>query len=289
LRERLTQLDWISEDTRKQALKKVDAIAIKIGYPDKWRDYSTYPVDQKSYVLNAIQGDAFEFQRNLNKIGKPLDRTEWGITPPTVNAYYNPSFNEIVFPAGILQPPYFDPKADDAINYGAIGAVIGHELTHGFDDEGHQFDAEGNLKSWWTEEDEKNFKARAELVAKQYDDYIGVEDLHINGKLTLGENIADFGGLRIAYRAYHKSLQGKPEPPKIDGFTGDQRFFLAFAQGWKRNTRPETLALLIHTDPHSPARFRVLGPVSRLPEFYEAFHCEQPNGSSKIDFKKTIW
>ncbi len=274
LRDRLLALDWISEATRKQALRKLDAIVVKIGYPDKWRDYSGLAVDAGSYVLNALQASEFEFERNLKKIGQPIDRTEWGMTPPTVDAYYNPNFNEIVFPAGILQPPFFDAKADDATNYGAIGSVIGHELTHGFDDQGRQFDADGNLKSWWTPEDEKNYGARAALIEKQYSGYIAVDMLKINGKLTMGENIADLGGLKIAYLALQKSLEGKPPPSKIGGYTAEQRFFLAFAQGWRRNMRPEAVRLQIATDPHSPARFRVLGPLSNMPEFFSAFGCE---------------
>jgi putative endopeptidase len=274
LRDRIGTLDWIGEDTRKQALRKVDAIKIKVGYPDKWRDYSALMIDQSSYVQNVLRAREFEFQRNLNKLGKPIDRNEWGMTPPTVDAYYNPNFNEIVFPAGILQPPFFDPNADDATNYGGIGSVIGHELTHGFDDQGHQFDADGNLKSWWTESDEKNYASRGALVEAQYNDYVGVETLHINGKLTLGENIADIGGLKIAYYAFQKSLEGKPRPKDIDGFTPEQRFFLAFAQNWRRNTQPEALRLLIQTDPHSPPRYRVLGSVANLPEFAKAFGCQ---------------
>ncbi len=274
LRDRIGTLDWIGEDTRKQALRKVDAIKIKVGYPDKWRDYSALMIDQSSYVQNVLRAREFEFQRNLNKLGKPIDRNEWGMTPPTVDAYYNPNFNEIVFPAGILQPPFFDPNADDATNYGGIGSVIGHELTHGFDDQGHQFDADGNLKSWWTDSDEKNYASRGALVESQYNDYVGVETLHINGKLTLGENIADIGGLKIAYYAFQKSLEGKPRPKDIDGFTPEQRFFLAFAQNWRRNTQPEALRLLIQTDPHSPPRYRVLGSVANLPEFAKAFGCQ---------------
>lgn len=282
LRDRLSQLDWISDETRKQAISKLDAIAVKVGYPDKWRDYSAYSVDQPSYLLNVLQGNEFEFQRNLNKIGKPIDRTEWGITAPTVDAYYNPNFNEIVFPAGILQPPFFDMKADDASNYGSIGSVIGHELTHGFDDQGRQFDADGNLKNWWTEDDEKKYKERAALIEKQYAAYVGVETMHINGKLTLGENIADNGGLKIAYLAFQKSLEGKPHPEKIDGFTAEQRFFLAFAQGWRRNTRDEALRLMLTTDPHSPPRFRVLGSLSNSAEFATAFGCKSAPQASAI-------
>ena len=274
LRDRLMALDWISEATRRQALRKLDAIAVKIGYPDKWRDYSGLAVDAGSYVLNDLQANGFEFERNLKKIGKPIDRAEWGITAPTVDAYYNPNFNEIVFPAGILQPPYFDARADDATNYGSIGSIIGHELTHGFDDQGRQFDADGNLKNWWTPDDEKNYNARAALIEKQFSGYIAVDMLHVNGKLTMDENIADLGGLKIAYLALQKSLQGKPRPLNLDGYTLEQRFFLAFAQGRRRNTRPEAVRLQIATDPHSPPRLRVLGPLSNMPEFFKAFGCE---------------
>ena len=290
LRDRLMSLDWISEATRKQALRKLDAIVVKIGYPDKWRDYSGLAVDGGSYVLNDLQAGEFEFERNLKKIGKPIDRTEWGITTPTVDAYYNPNFNEIVFPAGILQPPFFNALADDATNYGGIGSIIGHELTHGFDDQGRQFDADGNLKNWWTAEDEKNYNARASLIEKQYSGYIAIDSLHINGKLTMGENIADLGGLKIAYLALQKSLEGKPRPPKIDGFTAEQRFFLAFAQGWRRNMRPEAIRLQIATDPHSPARFRVLGPLSNMPEFLSAFGCEGRSSIARPEAQRVkIW
>jgi putative endopeptidase len=290
LRDRLKVLDWISEATRQQALKKLDAIAVKVGYPDKWRDYSALNIDNGSYVTNAMRADEFEFRRNLNKIGKPIDRTEWGMTPPTVNAYYNPNFNEIAFPAGILQPPYFDPEADDATNYGGVGGAIGHELTHGFDDQGRQFDAEGNLKDWWTAEDEKNYMARAAIVEKQYGEYVPMEALHINGKLTMGENIADIGGLKIAYLAFQKSMEGKPRPPAIDGFTPEQRFFLAFAQNWRSNIRPEALRVRLATDPHSPPRFRVLGPLSNMPEFFQAFGCKPGDAGMRAEnIQVKIW
>jgi putative endopeptidase len=290
LRDRLKVLDWISEATRQQALKKLDAINVKIGYPDKWRDYSALTIDDGSYVLNGMRADEFEFQRNLNKIGKPIDRTEWSITTPTVDAYYNPNFNEIVFPAGILQPPFFDPEADDATNYGGVGSVIGHELTHGFDDQGRQFDAEGNLRDWWTAEDQKNYIQRASIVEAQYNDFIPLETLHINGKLTLGENIADLGGLKIAYLAFQKSLEGKPRPPSIDGFTPEQRFFLSFGQNWRRNTRPEALRLMLATDPHSPPRFRVNGPVSNMPEFFAAFGCKPGDAGIRAEnIQVKIW
>jgi predicted metalloendopeptidase len=276
LRDRLTQIDWVGPETRRAALAKLDAIAVKVGYPDRWRDYSKLALDAGTFAGNVLQAEAFEFDRNLAKIGRPVDRAEWGITTPTVDAYYNPSFNEIVFPAGILQPPFFDPQADDAVNYGAIGMVIGHELTHGFDDQGHQFDAQGNLKPWWTPEDEKRYAARAATVERQFSAYVPIENLHINGKLTLGENIADLGGLKIAYLAFHKALAAHPVPAETDGFTPDQRFFVAYAQGWRRNQRPENIRLMIATDPHSPARFRVIGPVSNMPEFAKAFGCAAP-------------
>ncbi len=288
LRDRITELDWMGEATRQSALKKIDAITIKIGYPDTWRDYSSLRADAKSYVENAMQADEFEFQRNLNKIGKPVDKTEWAMTPSTVNAYYNPNYNEIVFPAGILQPPFFDAEADDATIYGGIGFVIGHELTHGFDDEGRQFDAEGNLKDWWTADDEKNFNARAALIEKQFNDYVAIDTMHINGKLTLGENIADLGGLKISFLAFMKTLAGKPAPAPIDGFTAEQRFFLAAGQIWKDITRPETIRLRLSTDPHSPARFRIIGPLSDLPEFAKAFHCESGKMVTK-EKKASIW
>jgi putative endopeptidase len=288
LRDRITALDWIEEATRQQALRKVDAIVVKVGYPDRWRDYARLPVDRGSYAGNVMQAEAFEFDRNLRKIGQPVDRTEWGITAPTVDAYYNPQFNEIVFPAGILQPPFFDPQADDESNYGAIGAVIGHELTHGFDDQGHQFDADGNLKSWWTPQDEKNYAARAEKIEKQYSGYVAVDAEHVNGKLTLGENIADLGGLKIAYLALQKAKSGRVDAPDASGFTSDQRFFLSFAQSWRSNSRPETLRLLIATDPHSPSRFRVLGPTSNLAEFARAFNCK-PAGGASDTMSVSIW
>ena len=271
LRERLQTLEWMGEETRVQAVRKLDAIRIKIGYPDKWRDYSGLKVESDSYVQNVFRANEFEFQRRLDKIGKPVDRDEWGMTPPTVNAYYSPSMNEIVFPAGILQPPFFDPKADDASNYGGIGAVIGHEMTHGFDDSGRQFDADGNLKDWWTPEDAKRFTERSTALANQYSAYVAIDDLHVNGKLTMGENIADLGGLTVAYLALEKTLAGKPRPALIDGFTPEQRFFLAFGQIWRSKLTPERVRLLVQTDPHSPNRWRVFGPLANTPAFREAF------------------
>ncbi|HEV2175868.1 MAG TPA: M13 family metallopeptidase [Terriglobia bacterium] len=266
-------LPWMSEATRKQALAKLAAFTPKIGYPDKWRDYSAYRVTRGPYVENVLAGDLFEFHRDLNKIGKPVDRTEWGMTPPTVNAYYNPLKNEIVFPAGILQPPFFDAKADDAVNYGGMGAVIGHEMTHGFDDQGRKFDAHGNLKNWWTPEDLKNYTARAACVEKQFDGYEVQPGIHENGKLVLGESIADLGGLTIAYKAFEKSLAGKPRPPLIDSLTPEQRFFVSYAQIWAANDRPEFERLMVNLNPHPLDRFRAIAAPSNMPAFEKAFDC----------------
>jgi putative endopeptidase len=287
LRDDLATVSWMSEPTRQAAIKKLDAYTVKIGYPDKWRDYSKLAVDQNAYVLDVLEANRFDFDRDVSKIGKPVDRKEWGMTPPTVNAYYNPSLNEIVFPAGILQPPFFDPEADDAVNYGAIGAVIGHEMTHGFDDQGRQFDPKGNLSNWWTPDDEANFKARAALIAQQFDSYEPLPGTHINGELTLGENIADLGGVKIAYLALERSLAGKPRT-LIDGFTPEQRFFIAFAQIWRENMRPEAERLQLATDPHSPPRYRVLGPLANTPEFAKAFGC-QPSGQGGTAQPVSLW
>jgi len=271
LRSNLTT-SWMGDETRKQATTKLEAFARKIGYPDSWRDYSSLPIDRKSYAQNLLKARRFEFDRTLSKIGREVDRGEWQMSPPTVNAYYDPSLNEIVFPAGILQPPFFDPNADDALNYGGIGAVIGHEVSHGFDDQGSQFDAKGNMTNWWTEADLSNFKSRAECVINQFDAF-KVGDLKVNGKLVVGESLADLGGLAIAYEAYQKSIEGKPKAT-IGGFTPEQRFFLGWAQVWAMNARPEAERLLIATDPHPLARFRVNGPLSNLPAFSSAFGCK---------------
>jgi putative endopeptidase len=273
LRADIMQLDWMGPETKKQALLKVDALMLKIGYPDKWRDYSKYEVNRGPYVLNVQRGNEFEFAREMAKIGNPVDRTEWGMTPPTVNAYYNPEFNEIVFPAGILQPPFFDPKRDAAMNYGGMGAVIGHELSHGFDDQGSKFDAQGNLRNWWTPEDQKNFQGRAECVIKQFDGYEVEPGLHENGKLVVGESIGDLGGLAIAYSALQKMLQEHPEGA-IDGFTPDQRFFISWAHGWAASARPEYQRLQVNTNPHPLDRFRAFGPLSNMPSFQKAFGCK---------------
>ena len=274
LRGDISTLSWMGPETRKQALAKLAAVRNKIGYPDKWRDYSALEIKPGPYIWNLAHANRFEFNRDLAKVGKPVDRGEWGMTPPTVNAYYNPLLNEIVFPAGILQPPFFNPKADPAINYGGIGVVIGHELSHGFDDQGRQFDAQGNLKDWWTPADAKDFGSRAACVIHQFDGYYVEKDLHENGKLVVGESIGDLGGLAIAYRAFQKSLEGKPRPAEIDGFTPEQRFFLGHAQVWASNLRPEFARLMVHTNPHPIARFRVNGPLSNMPAFAESFHCQ---------------
>jgi putative endopeptidase len=275
LREDIPTLDWMSEPTRQAAIGKLNAFAVKIGYPDKWRDYSALKIERASFVDNLLRSSEFERQRNLSKIGRPVDRTEWGMTPPTVNAYNNSLMNEIVFPAGILQPPYFDLSADDALNYGAIGAVIGHEMSHGFDDQGRKFDLQGNLKDWWTEADAKNYTDRANCVEQQFSGF-RVEEvgLNQNGKLVLGESIGDLGGLKIAWLAFQKSMQGKPRSADIDGFTPEQRFFLGWAQVWGRKQTPEAMRQQILTDSHPLGMFRVNGPVSNMPQFAEAFHCK---------------
>jgi putative endopeptidase len=274
LKDDLQTLPWMGAETRAQATAKLEAFMLKIGYTDKWRDYSALKIDRRSYAENMVRASEFDFARRLGKIGKPVDRTEWGMTPPTVNAYNNSSMNEIVFPAGIMQPPFYDPNADDAVNYGGMGAVIGHEITHGFDDHGSKFDGKGNLKDWWTPEDLKNFNARAKCVSDQFDGYVVDGDLHENGKLVLGESIADLGGLAIAYAAYEKSLQGKPRPPDKDGFTPEQRFFLGWAQVWGANQRIEYARLMANTNPHPLGKFRGNGPLSNLAEFAKAFGCK---------------
>jgi putative endopeptidase len=289
LRDDLQTLPWMGPATRKQALAKLAAFGRKIGYPDKWRDYSAFTVDRGPYVLNQIRGSQFEFKRDLNKIGKPVDRTEWGMTPPTVNAYYSDERNEIVFPAGILQPPFFDAKADDASNYGAMGAVIGHEMTHGFDDEGRKFDAQGNLRDWWTPEDEKNFTERAECVEKQFDNYAVQDDIHENGKLVLGESIADLGGLNLAYRALQKAEKGK-NPALIGGLTADQRFYLSYGQIWASNDRPEFERLMVNTNPHPLGRFRAVASPSNMPEFARAFDCKEGDAMARASaIRCQIW
>jgi len=274
LRSDIPVLDWMGPDTKKEALEKLAAFAIKIGYPDKWRDYSALRVEPAGYLANVRRAVDFDDARELHKIGKPVDRTEWGMTPPTVNAYYNSTMNEIVFPAGILQPPFYDVKADDAINYGGMGAAIGHEITHGFDDSGSQFDGKGNLRDWWTKDDRKNFDDRATCVQLQFDGYEVEPGLHENGKLVLGESIADLGGLAISYAAYEKSIAGKGVAA-LDSFNPEQRFFLGWAQVWGANLRPEYARLMANSNPHPVPKFRVNGPLSNMNLFAKAFGCKK--------------
>jgi putative endopeptidase len=290
LKERIENLAWMGPETKAQALRKLAAFGVKVGYPDKWRDYSALEITPDSYAANLMRAQRFESARNLAKLGKPIDRSEWGMSTPTVNAYYSASMNEIVFPAGILQPPFFDPNADDAVNYGGIGAVIGHEMGHGFDDSGSQFDADGNLKDWWTAGDRAAYKARTDLLVKQYDAYEALPGEHVNGRLTLGENIGDLGGLTIAYVALQKSLAAKGRPAAIDAFTPEQRFFLNWAQVWRQTIRDEARRVRLATDPHSPGRFRANGPLSNMPEFASAFGCAA--GSPMVrpdDVRTSIW
>lgn len=290
LHARFDKLTWMSEATRKAAHEKLGQFTKKIGYPEVWRDYSAMKLAPGSYFANLRAAAAFNSARDLRKIGKPVDRTEWGMTPPTVNAYYEPSLNEIVFPAGILQPPYYDPQADDAFNYGSIGGVIGHEMTHGFDDEGRQFDGRGNLRDWWTPADAEHYKAQARRVVDQFNRFVAVDTLHVNGELTLGENIADLGGLVVAWDAWHLATAGRPAQPVIDGYTPEQRFFMGYAQSWRNKLRPERLRVLIATNPHAPEKWRVNGPVANMPEFAQAFHCRL--GDPEVqpeDQRAVIW
>ena len=272
----IEQLDWMSAPTKLRAEEKLHAIANKIGYPDKWRDYSALTVKPEDAVGNRLRANAFENDRELNKIGKPVDRGEWGMTPPTVNAYYDPSMNDINFPAGILQPNFYDAKADDAVNYGHIGAIIGHELTHGFDDQGKKFDAKGNLSDWWTAEDTKKFEAKTDCLVQEYGKFVPVDDVHVNGKLTLGENTADNGGLLLAYMAYmdRAKKEGADLDAKVQGYTSPQRFYIAYAQNYCSNDRPEALRTAAMTDPHSPDKFRANGPIVNQPGFAAAFACK---------------
>lgn len=269
-RQSIGELDWMSPQTKREALQKLAKFTPKIGYPNKWRDYSALQIVRDDLVGDVMRARIYEYQYQLAKLGKPIDREEWGMTPQTVNAYYNPELNEIVFPAAILQPPFFDPSAEEASNYGAIGAVIGHEISHGFDDQGSQYDGDGNLRDWWTKEDHKNFAAKTRMLVEQYNAFSPVPGYHVNGELTLGENIADNSGLAIAYKAYHLSLGGK-EAPVIDGLTGDQRLYMGFAQVWRSKTREAQAIAWLKSDPHSPARFRTDGTLANQPAFYRAF------------------
>lgn len=290
MRDDINSLEWMTPETKKHAMEKLDKLTVKIGYPDTWRDYSALKIDANDYAGNVLRANAFEFKRNLAKLGKPIDRKEWGMTPPTVNAYYNPTMNEIVFPAGILQPPLFHVNADAAANYGNTGATIGHELTHAFDDQGSQFDADGNLKNWWTKSDEKNFKVRIANIEKQFDEFNPIDKLHINGKLTEGENIADLGGLKIALAALKKAQAAKPQPEKLDDLTVEQRFFVAYAQSFRGKVRDEQLRLQLATDPHSPDKYRVIAPLANMPEFAQSFSCSADHSPLRAEAKRVnIW
>jgi predicted metalloendopeptidase len=266
-------LDWMSAETKQKAQAKIAKFMPKIGYPDKWRDYGTLKIDKGDLVGNVIRAQAFEYDRNLNKLGKPIDRSEWGMTPQTVNAYYNPEMNEIVFPAAILQPPFFDPRADDAAIYGGIGGIIGHEISHGFDDQGSQYDGDGNLldaPGWFTQADLDKFKEKTRALVAEYAAYEPVPGYHVNGELTLGENIADNAGVAIAYKAYKLSLQGR-QAPQIDGMSGDQRFFAGWAQAFRGKARPDDEIVRLKTDPHSPPAIRGTVPEMNQNAFYDAF------------------
>lgn len=286
---RIANLDWMSDSTKQKAQEKLAAFIKKIGYPDKWKKYDDVNIKRNDFFGNLIQVAKHDYKENIVKIGKQVDKTEWGMTAPTVNAYYNPTFNEIVFPAGILQFPFFELNADDAINYGAIGLVIGHEMTHGFDDQGRQYDAQGNLKDWWIKTDGEKFTAKAAGVINQYNQFVVLDSMHVNGALTLGENLADIGGLAIAFDAFKLTNQGK-SADKIDGFTPEQRFFLGYAQAWRLVNRPESMRTRITTDPHSPEEFRVNGPLANFDPFYKAFNVTE---KSKLYRKPTdrakIW
>ncbi|HHQ14231.1 MAG TPA: M13 family peptidase, partial [Chromatiales bacterium] len=266
----INSLDWMAPETKAQARKKLASFTSKIGYPDKWRNYDALEIRADDLVGNVMRSRAFEHAHEASKLHKPVDRSEWGMTPQTVNAYYRATMNEIVFPAAILQPPFFDPAADDAVNYGAIGSVIGHEFSHGFDDQGRKFDGEGRLRDWWTEKDTAEYERRAQVLVAQYEKYEPVPGIHINGQVTLGENIADLAGMVMAHRAYQLSLDGRPSPV-IDGYTGEQRLFIGYALGWRTKYRQERLREMLLSDPHSPARYRVNGVLRNLPEFYSAF------------------
>ena len=289
LKARIENLEWMGEDTKAKALEKWAAFTPKIGYPDKWRDWSGLQTGRDSYVANLMAANAFNYQFNLAKIGQPVDKTEWAMSPQTVNAYYNPLANEIVFPAAILQPPFFDANADDALNYGGIGAVIGHEMIHGYDDQGSRFGASGNFENWWSDKDKTGFEERTGKLVAQFDGYESIDGLHVNGKLTLGENIADLGGLAVAFDALQRELATK-KVAEIDGYTQDQRFFMNWATVWRRNFKPEELKVRLQTDPHAPARFRAIGAPSNLPVFAAAFGCKEGDAMVRpADTQVAIW
>jgi putative endopeptidase len=289
---RINNLEWMSDSTKEQALAKLATFTVKIGYPDKWRDYSKLEVknggEDASYIDNVFMASKFQFERNLNKLGKPVDKTEWGMSPQTVNAYYNPLQNEIVFPAGILQAPFYNYKADAAVNFGGIGAVIGHEISHGFDDQGSRFDPEGNMKNWWSEEDSKSFKERNGKLIAQFDAFEPLDSVHVNGEFTLGENIGDLGGINAAYDGLQLYLADHGRPEDIDGLTAEQRFFISWATIWRIKYRDETLRTQVNTDPHSPGMYRANGPLQNLPAFYEAFSVEEGDGMYRADSARVV-
>ncbi len=286
----ISTLSWMSPATRAKALEKIQHFTVKVGYPDKWRDYSDLTIRPGELVQDVVSAEVFEWNRELRRIDAPVDRSEWGMSPPTINAYYNPPMNEIVFPAGILQPPYFDPAADDAVNYGAIGAAIGHEISHGFDDQGSKYDASGRLNNWWTPEDRKNFDGRTAALAKQFDTYQPLPGLHINGRLTLGENIADLAGLVMAHKAYRLSLAGSAAP-LLNGFSGDQRFYIAYGQSWRELWTAGLTRQIVLSNPHSPSAFRVNGAVRNDDGWYQAFPQVTPGDTYYLapDQRVRLW
>ncbi len=286
-RDRLHTLDWMEDATRKAALETLERMQVKIGYPERWRDFASAEVGARPFAENWLAANAYEFRRILARLGKPVERGEWWMSPHIVNAYYGSSLNEIVFPAGILQPPFFDPKADDAVNFGAIGMVIGHEITHGFDDRGRRYDADGNLREWWTPADRKRYGERARALVVQYAAFPGVDNLRVNGELTLGENISDVGGLQIAYLGLQRALAGQPRE-RIDGLTPEQRYFISFAQAWRSRVRPEQERLRLLTDGHSPPRYRVRGPLANFPEFAQAFSCPADAQALRAEGERVI-
>ena len=290
LGERIQNLDWMEKRTKEKALEKLGKFNVKIGYPDKWRDYSKLAIEDDSYVKNYLRANEFEFNRQLNKIGKPVNKDEWGMYPQTVNAYYHPLLNEIVFPAAILQPPFFYKDADDAVNYGAIGVVIGHEMTHGYDDSGRKFDSNGNLNDWWTKKDAEEFDKKAQVVIEQFNNFTVLDSFHVDGELTLGENLADYGGLTISFNAFMKTFDNKEKPGKIDGFTPEQRFFLSYAKVWRNNIRDKLAQRLIKEDVHSPGKYRVNGGVANIDAWYKAFNI-QPEDELyvKKENRLSIW
>ena len=290
LKARLENLEWMSEETKARALEKWESFTPKVGYPDKWRSWDGLETSRDGYAANVLAAAKFNRDWQYGKIGKPVDRTEWGMTPQTVNAYYNPLQNEIVFPAAILQPPFFDPEGDPALNYGGIGAVIGHEMLHGYDDQGSQFDAKGNFANWWQDADRKGFEARTAKLVEQFDAYESIDGLHVKGELTLGENIADLGGLTVAHDALQKALAdaGRDPAEKVDGYTQDQRFFINWATVWRRNYTPDELKVRLNTDPHAPAKFRAIGAPSNMPAFASAFQCEAGDAMVRADDKRVV-